>query len=148
MSDSYQSIKSKLADKGLKVTPQRVAILDALLSLNNHPTADQVALFVRKNNPGIATGTIYHVLDTFVEHGIIKRVKTDEGYKRFDPMLTPHHHIYCSATDKIADYEDAELDRMIREHFRKKGIDGFEIDEVKLQINGKFIQKGKSNTKS
>ena len=70
-------IRSKLIEKGLKVTPQRIAILEAIIVLNNHPTVENIIEYIRNNHPNIATATVYKVLDALVENELIKKVKTD-----------------------------------------------------------------------
>lgn len=131
-------IKSRLTEKGLKVTPQRMAVLEAIYSMNNHPTVENITEFIRKDQPNIAVGTVYKVLDTLVENGIIKRVTTESDLMRYDGILEQHHHLYCAVSDRIEDYSDPELDQIIDDYFRKKGIPGFRIDEIKLQIKGRF----------
>jgi Fur family transcriptional regulator, peroxide stress response regulator len=132
-------IRNKLSEKGLKITPQRVAILEAIVKLNNHPTAENIINYIRKNNPNIATATVYKVLDALVENELIKKVKTERGIMRYDAILESHHHLYCSESDRIEDYIDDELNEVIKKHFEKKGIPDFEIQDVKLQIIGKFL---------
>lgn len=128
----------RLTEKGLKVTPQRVSILEAICQLDNHPTAEHILLEIRRKNPRIATGTVYKVLETLVESGIIRKVKTDRDIMRYDGHQERHHHLYCSTCDLIEDYHDEELDRLLRDHFRKKEMKGFEIEEFVLQIKGRF----------
>jgi Fur family transcriptional regulator, peroxide stress response regulator len=136
--EAYEKIKSKLKEKGFKVTPQRVTVLEALSNLN-HPTADQLIDYIRKNHPGIATGTVYHILESFVEKGIIMKVKTDKDIMRYDVITKSHHHIYCSDSDRIEDYNNEELNEILDKYFEEKGIPGFKIEDIKLQIIGKFI---------
>jgi Fur family peroxide stress response transcriptional regulator len=131
-------IRKKLIEKGLKVTPQRVAILEAVITLNNHPTAENIIDFVRRSHPHIATATVYKVLDTMVENDLVNRVKTDKDVMRYDAIMEKHHHLYCSETDRIEDYNDEELNRLIDEYFVGKEIPGFQIKEIQLQIIGKF----------
>lgn len=131
-------IRNKLIDKGLKVTPQRVAILEAIITLNNHPTAENIIDFIRKNHPNIATATVYKVLDIMVEKLIIKKVKTDKDIMRYDAIMKNHHHLYCLESDRIEDYVDDDLNTIIEEYFKQKKISGFQIDDIKLQITGKF----------
>lgn len=131
-------IRNKLIEKGLKVTPQRVAILEAIIELNNHPTAENIIEFIRKNNPNIATATVYKVLDIMVENELIKKVKTDKDIMRYDAIMEKHHHLYCSETDRIEDFIDEDLNKMIDEYFTKKKIAGFQIKDIKLQIIGEF----------
>jgi Fur family peroxide stress response transcriptional regulator len=133
-------IRNKLIEKGLKITPQRMAILEAIIKLNNHPTAENIIDYIRKNHPNIATATVYKVLDALVEKGLIKKVKTEKDVMRYDAFLEKHHHLYSSDTDRIEDYLDDELNKILENHFAKKGIPGFKIEDIKLQIIGKFIK--------
>jgi len=66
----FDTITKVLKDKNLKVTPQRIAVLDAVTKLGNHPSAENVIDFIKINHPNIAVGTIYKTLETFVESKI------------------------------------------------------------------------------
>ena len=133
---SIKEITNKLADKGLRITPQRVAIFEAILKLNNHPTAENIIEYINKKHPNISTGTVYKVLDSFVENHLLKKVKTEYGSMRYDSFLSNHHHIYCTDTNRILDYEDHELDELLRNYFKKKKIKNFKIQDINLQVSG------------
>jgi Fur family transcriptional regulator, peroxide stress response regulator len=134
-------IREKLIEKGLKVTPQRIAILEAIVKLNNHPTADNIIDYIRKNHPNIATATVYKVLEALIENGLIRKVKTEKDIMRYDAFLEKHHHLYSSDSDRIEDYLDEELNEILSNYFEIKGIPGFKIEDIKLQIIGKFTNK-------
>lgn len=138
MKASKKNIRELFAEKGLKITPQRLAILEAIYKLNNHPTAEDIIHEIRKNNPNIATGTVYKVLDALVENNIINKVKTDKEVMRYDGLTQNHHHLYCSECDLIEDYVDEELDELLRKHFEKRNIKGFKLQDIVLQIRGTF----------
>ena len=125
------------------MTPQRIAILEAIIKLNNHPTADNVIDYIRKNHPNIATATVYKVLEALVNKGLIKKVKTERDIMRYDALLEKHHHLYSSDSDRIEDYLDEELNKTLSSFFEKKEIPGFKIEDVKLQIIGKFLKDEK-----
>jgi len=131
---------AKLIEKGLKVTPQRIAVLEAILEMSNHPTVENIIDSIRKEQPNISSATVYKVLDAFVSCGLIKRVKTERDVMRYDANTASHHHIYCSDSDSIEDYNDEELTGLLKEYFRKKQIPDFMIEDLKLQIIGKFIK--------
>ncbi|MFN2394593.1 MAG: Fur family transcriptional regulator [Bacteroidales bacterium] len=135
-----EDISRKLIDKGLKVTPQRIAVYEAVIQLNNHPTAESIIRYIKKTWPHIATATVYKVLDALTENGLIKRVKTEKDIMRYDAILEKHHHLYCTETDRIEDYNDEHLDTMIEDYFHRNGIPDFKIEDIKLQINGKFFK--------
>jgi Fur family peroxide stress response transcriptional regulator len=134
-------IRKKLSEKGLKVTPQRISILEAVYRLHNHPTADQIIAHIHQTSPNIATGTVYKVLDTLVENQLIKKVKTDGDVMRYDGIVEPHHHLYCTGSDLIEDYVDQELDELLMNYFHSKKLAGFKIEEIVLQIRGTFDQR-------
>jgi Fur family peroxide stress response transcriptional regulator len=125
----------------LKVTPQRLAVLEALSSLRNHPTAENIKEYVVKNHPSVAVGTIYKTLETFVEKGLVKKVKTEKDVMRYDAILEKHHHLYCEDSEHIEDFFDDKLNSMLEEYFKKKKIPNFKVKETKLQIIGTFNNK-------
>ena len=138
------NLREQLSQAGLKVTPQRVAVLESFNNAPKHPTAEQIISQVRLKHQEIAVGTIYNILETLVEKGIISRVKTDRDIMRYDSISEKHHHLYCSESQTIADYYDDELNIMLEEYFRKKRIENFLVEEVKLQITGKFKTQSKT----
>ena len=138
MKVSQEVIKNRLAEKGLKITPQRMAILEAIYELNNHPTADNVIGYIRQKHPNIATGTVYKVLETLVLSGLIKKVTTDRDFMRYDGIMETHHHLYCSESDLIEDYHDDELNELLKTYFENKQLPGFKPEEFVLQIKGTF----------
>lgn len=127
-----EDIRNKFSQKGLKITPQRVVILEAIYKLNNHPTADNIIENIRESHPNIATGTVYKVLETLVENGLIRKVKTDKDIMRYDGIVENHHHLYCSECDLIEDYIDEDLDNLLKNHFKDKNIKGLKILYFKL----------------
>ena len=144
---NLNEIRDKLITEGLKVTPQRIAVLNAVVALDNHPTADNIIQFIKENHPNIAIGTVYNILDTFVEKGMVKKVKTDRDIMRYDAIIENHHHLYCFESDRIEDYFDEDLNKVIKSYFKGKCIPNFEIEDIKLQIIGKFSDRKKTNRK-
>lgn len=136
-----ENIGIELKDNNLKVTPQRIAVLEALASLKDHPTADKIKEYVVKNHPNIAVGTIYKTLETFVEKGLVKKVKTDLDVMRYDAILDKHHHLYCENTERIEDFFDEKLNKMLEDYFKKKKFPNFKVKDIKLQIIGTFNSK-------
>jgi Fur family peroxide stress response transcriptional regulator len=136
----YNELIKVLSDKGLKVTPQRVAVLEALYEIKNHPSAEQIRQKLHARYPSIAIGTIYNILDTFCEQGIIKKVKTDSDFVRYDVDMERHHHIYCENCNHIENYHDPELDELLKNYFEKKRIPNFQIHDFNLQIIGRYAE--------
>jgi len=132
-------IKNKLIEKGLRITPQRLSILEAIYNIN-HPTADDIIKYITQKHSNIAIGTVYKVLEKFVDIGLIKKITTEKDIIRYDGLLIHHHHLHSSESDLIKDYIDEELDEILKEYFNKKKLNNFKIEELTLQIKGKFIK--------
>jgi len=146
MKDEKQ-IRDSITEAGLKVTPQRILVLRSLHEMSSHPSADEVIAYIRRSNPHMGTGTVYNILEVFADRGVVLRVKTEKGILRYDAVSEKHHHIYCTDTEKIEDYHDSELTKVLEEYFSKHQIQGFEIEELKLHIIGKFNNNLKKQTK-
>ena len=138
---SLYETRDFLKEKNLKITPQRIAVLEAILELGNHPTAENIIESIKMNHPNIAIGTVYKILEIFVDNSIVKKVKTDKDIMRYDAILEKHHHLYCVESDRIEDYYDEELNQILEKHFENKKIKDFKIEDIKLQIIGNFLNK-------
>ncbi len=131
-------IRKWLPHAGLKITPQRVAVFEAVCSLRDHPTAERIIENVRKHYPRVAVGTIYNTLETFVEKGLISKVKTDGDVMRYDPVIRRHFHLFSNESSRIEDYYDDALLELVAAYFKEKDIPGFTVEKVDVQITGRF----------
>jgi Fur family peroxide stress response transcriptional regulator len=129
-----------LARNDLKITPQRIAVLEVILNLDFHPSAEDIIEYIRLNFPNVPIGTVYKILDAFEKKGIIRRIKTDKDTIRYDAVSEQHHHLYSDKSDRIEDYFDEDLNRLLNNYFKKKKIPDFEILDFKVQIMGKFTE--------
>jgi len=129
---------SRLKESNLRATPQRIATLEVLDKMQNHPTVEQVYRKVREVHPEISLATVYNTLESFAQAGIVKKVVTDNDTMRYDPMVETHHHLYCAKSNRIEDYTDQELTEIISDYMEKHPVDGFDVKEIRLQIIGQF----------
>jgi len=136
---SNRTTQERLREYGLKVTPQRKVILEVISGMRNHPTAEMIMRQVEQVEPDISAGTVYKTLDLFAEKGLILRIKTDRDIMRYDPFINRHHHLYLDGTDKIVDFEDEELNRLLEEYFRKKRIPGMVVEDYRVEIKAREV---------
>jgi Fe2+ or Zn2+ uptake regulation protein len=92
---------SLLRDAGLRVTSQRLAVLDAL-SQASHPTADEIHHVVRLRHPGVGLATVYNTLAALETHGRVLVVEDRKG-RRYDFRTDTHPHIRCRKCGAFAD---------------------------------------------
>lgn len=132
-----------LVRHGLKATIQRIVIMQCLLSRHDHPTAEIIAEEIRKEQPSISLATVYKTLDSLVQAGLARKVKTGDDKFHFDPKLDNHSHIYCSNTNQIFDLEDEELHTLLADFFERRKIANFKLHDFQVQINGEIISPEK-----
>ncbi|OQY60194.1 MAG: transcriptional repressor [Desulfobacteraceae bacterium 4572_88] len=85
------------------MTRQRKVIMEELLRINNHPSADELYERVRQLIPRVSLGTVYRNLDVLSELGEIQRLELSGSLKRFDGNPRKHYHIRCMNCDRIDD---------------------------------------------
>ena len=98
-----KALSTALLSKGLRSTKQRASVYCSILDKQDHPTADDILLRVRKKLPSISLATVYNCLETLVDCGLVRQVNLDRASTRFCPNLAPHAHFKCSETGKIFD---------------------------------------------
>lgn len=105
----------------LKITPQRVAVYQAVRSSLAHPSADVIHKNLKKQFPNISLDTVNRTLITFAKVNIIDVVEGHGDPRRFDPNQEEHHHFYCLSCNQIFDFHDVTIDETsIPEEIRKK----------------------------
>jgi len=111
-SEWFAAFKEKCRAHHLKMTPQRMAIYQALLEAEGHPTAEDMCNAVRDEFPNISFDTVYRTLVTFSEIGLTDIVAGHGGPRRFDTNPDNHHHFYCIGCRRIFDFESEAMDQI------------------------------------
>lgn len=92
-----------LREKGCKITPQRRAVLQALLECENFPTAQQVLDYVKKINPDTGLDTVYRNLNMLAEMGVVNQIHIPGRDGNVFEISTDqhHHHLVCLGCGKM-----------------------------------------------
>lgn len=70
----------------------------------------------------VGLASVYRVLDTLVEHGLVQRVDVGDGIVRYEPMRADHHHhLVCGECGKVERFADPQLERAIHAVEAKSG---------------------------
>lgn len=100
-----ESMISQMRKRGLKVTPQRLAIIDVLIELgDSHPGANLIYKNARKKKKSLSLSTTYATLNEFSRHGINKTLQFDKMENRYDGNIEEHINLICERCRKILDY--------------------------------------------
>ncbi len=105
--DTQSKIVSRLHEAGLKLTPQRYAVLDYLVRSRIHPTAEQIRADLNRRFPRAARATVYNSLNALCDAGLVHEVYMDDAVARYDANIEPHHHFICR---KCGQLEDVPID--------------------------------------
>ena len=93
-----------LKTNGVRITPQRHAILTYLYQTMNHPTADEIYKALEGKFPNMSVATVYNNLRTFKDAGLINELSFGDNSSRFDANMVHHYHIICRNCNKIEDF--------------------------------------------
>ena len=97
---------------GLKLTPQRIAIVRLFAGDTSHPTAQDLFERLRPDFPSMSFATVYNTLDTLARAGLasIVRLPGKRGdAARFDPNMNPHPHAACDGCGAVVDVHASTL---------------------------------------
>ncbi len=109
---NIQQLIAKLREKGYKVTPQRLAVFEFILSREDHPTADQIHKEVKKKYPTMSLATVYQALHLLTDMGLLQELGFTDRSSRYDPNIMPHVNIICLRCGEIYDYEVESVRKM------------------------------------
>lgn len=118
MQPAVERFRNLLSQHGYRVTPQRLAIYEALMNSDHHPSAEELYQQVNSRFPMISPATVYNTLQLLVKMGLA----TETGFPgeaRYDGNPDVHINILCVECRRIFDVED-DLANEIFERVRKK----------------------------
>ena len=100
------AIIQKLKESGLRVTPQRLAIIEVLIEKGHlHPGAGLIYKEARKKSRSLSLSTTYATINEFSRHGVIKTLQFDGVENRCESNLDEHINLICERCGKIMDYK-------------------------------------------
>ena len=122
-----------LKNRGVRITPQRHAILEYLISSESHPTADDIYKALEGDFPNMSVATVYNNLRVFRNAGLIKELTYGDASSRFDFVTSHHYHVICEKCGKIVDFLYPGLDEV--EHLASH-VTGFKVENHRMEIYG------------
>ncbi len=111
--ERFGEFVARCRERGIAVTPQRLAVIRALLASENHPSTDEICAAVRRRNPHVSLATVHRILEQFCEVGEAHKVTLLHDVARYDGNVEPHHHILCVRCRSVRDLEIPEIDKLL-----------------------------------
>lgn len=128
------ALSRRLADSGLRSTPQREVVYNILLEKRDHPTADEVFARVKSELPTISLATVYNCLETLVQCDLVRSVNFERGPTHYCPNLRPHAHFHDEQTGKT---HDIDLPAELLEKVNSVLPQGYDAKSVEIIFRGK-----------
>ena len=130
-----KTILERLKEKGVTLTPQRMAIAEFLNKNMDHPTVDEIHKNIQRRYPTMSLATVYSTLELLKELGEVQELSIRKrGKVCFDPNPGLHHHLLCRMCGNILDIEF--------EHpkncpiLAKETINGCKVEEIQAYLYG------------
>ena len=123
-----------LAQRNLRLTAQRQAIIDTAFGTDQHFTAEQLLEWSRQRDKSVSRATIYRTLPLLTASGLVREMDFGKDYKFYDPNYAehPHHnHIICQDCERIVEFESQKIEQLENEISHRLG---FSVRAHRLQI--------------
>ncbi|PAW83254.1 MAG: transcriptional repressor [Opitutia bacterium Tous-C8FEB] len=127
------SLTQRLADSGLRSTPQREVVYSVLLRKRDHPTAEEVFARVKTELPTISLATVYNCLETLVQCELVRAVNFERSPTRYCPNLRPHAHFHDEQTGRTY---DIDLPPAVLAEVNQVLPAGFDASSVEITFRG------------
>jgi Fur family peroxide stress response transcriptional regulator len=114
---------AQLRDNGYKVTPQRLAVCEIILSSKRHPTAEEVYQAVKKKHPTVSLATVYQALHLLTKLGLVQELALSDGVSRYEPNVSPHINVICPKCGEIRDFKPKSIEELWSRIVSELGFD-------------------------
>ncbi len=135
-----------LANKSLRLTAQRRAIIETAFGTHQHFSADQLLDWSRRRDQSISRATVYRLLPLLTESGLVREMDFGKNRKIYDPNYAEHpehNHIICQDCDQIIEFESVKLEKLEEEICHRLG---FSVQSACLQITARCQELRSSGT--
>ena len=109
--------KDVLKKEGLKVTPQRIAVLEEIIKDKGHRESEDIYMAIKSRKTHVSRATVYRTLDILVQHGFARKLNLGDGRARYETKIdSPHHdHMICNNCGKIIEFVNYEIEKIQEE---------------------------------
>lgn len=133
MATRVQHALDQLKLSGVRITPQRHAILTFLMESMGHPTADEIYRALAPRFPNMSVATVYNNLKMFIEAGMVRELTYGDNSSRFDADVSNHYHVICEKCGKIKDFTYSSLEDVEQ---KAEEMTGFQVHGHRMELYG------------
>ncbi|WMJ78868.1 MULTISPECIES: Fur family transcriptional regulator [unclassified Sedimentibacter] len=126
----FKDLLNELKDNKIRLSHQRLKILEYLTQNHNHPTADQIYNGLHDEVPTLSKTTVYNTLNSLTEAGIVRVITIEDNETRYDITTGNHGHFKCESCGNIYDF-NIDIDSL-----ESNELKGFKIDNKNVYFKG------------
>lgn len=104
MTVSFEYLATELKKRNIRLTHQRLKVLEYISNNRIHPTVDQIYSDLHKEIPSLSKTTIYNTLSTLVEAKFVKVITIEDNETKYDVITDDHGHFKCESCGNIYDF--------------------------------------------
>jgi len=119
--DKFRSI---LKSEGLKLTPQRLKILEEVIGNDGHRECEEIYFSLKTAGNNISRATIYRTMDILVKYDFARKLEIGDGRARYETKVNhPHHdHMICISCGNIYEFVNAQIEKLQDDVCDKNGF--------------------------
>lgn len=130
MNETFEDLVNELKNKNIRLSHQRLKVLEYLNNNKTHPTVDEIFKDLQKEIPTLSKTTIYNTLNALVDSDLVKVLTIEDNEARYDSTTKDHGHFKCSSCKKIFDFQ-IDFDSL-----EIKELDNFKIHNKDMYFKG------------
>ena len=112
--DQLRSIQEYMTSRGFKLTRPRRRVVEKLLAVKGHVSADELFDLLRKDGEDVSRATVYRTLSIVSQSGLVDGHDFDGGRRVYEPMVgrAHHDHLFCISCGKVIEFEEDGIERL------------------------------------
>lgn len=126
-------LKELIRNKGLRVTPARLAVLNVLTDTHKPLDIASIWELTSRRRVDADQATIYRIIENFIQNDLISRLQFQEKKFFYEAKREEHHHVICKNCGKIEDFSKCNIKRLEREICDEIG---FRVESHSLEFYG------------
>jgi len=113
MDKHIHSYDEEIRQKGYRLTPQRMMVLEAIEHAEDHISAEEIHAQIIEKYPNVNISTVYRSLELLTELGLVTSTNMGDGTQRFHiRRKSQHHHLVCNFCGRVYDINEANLSNL------------------------------------
>ena len=130
MKPSFTDFGNELKIRKIRLSHQRLKVLEYLTENLHHPTVERIFADLQKNIPTLSKATVYNTLRTLTEAGLVRVIGIEDHETRYDIEVENHGHFKCESCGSIYNFSiDPNL-------LRSEDLNGFQVNDRNVYFKG------------